>query len=135
MARLKNQFFSDKDFFGRLPLHYLFYNLKQFDINTFSTANIYSLKNFYSNNGNDKLTPIYFGNNAECNQIPVIDSVELLTILLNNTERKILRRERHLWLYAIALRLYAWLYDFVLAIGLEGLQHFEQVINFEFWRF
>jgi ankyrin repeat protein len=42
----------------------------------------------YSNNGNDKLTPIYFGNNTERNQIPVIDPVELLTILLNNTEKK-----------------------------------------------
>jgi ankyrin repeat protein len=84
----KSLFFSGKDFFGRLPLHYLFYNLKQFDLNTFNTTNIYSLKTLYQNANSDKPVSIYFGSNQERQNIPPIDPVELLTILINNTESK-----------------------------------------------
>ena len=66
-------------------MHYLFYSLKQFDVHTFKTNNIYAIKNLSIN---AKTTPVYFGNAEERNRIAQIDPVELLTILIKNTDAK-----------------------------------------------
>jgi len=65
--------FHQVDFFHRLPLHYLFYDSKKFQINSFKSHELYKLnKNFNTNQ-----LKMYFGKDS----IQQIDPVELLSLI------------------------------------------------------
>ena len=84
LANIKSGIFSAKDIFERIPLHYLFYNVKSVDQDTFKTSDLYkapSLSKIIAK----KL--LYFN---EESYLPVcaIDPVELLTIIIKQTNAK-----------------------------------------------
>lgn len=83
----KKQIFAEKDMFGRLPLHYLFFSLKQFETNTYKSNNLYKLANFELDRLLNEKLSINFG---QPESISVIDPVELLTILIRQTDKSLL---------------------------------------------
>lgn len=84
----KHQIFCTKDTFGRLPIHYLFYDSNRFETNDLTEVQLYQLKTPW-----EKITKpnksVYFGKDYEKSST-VIDPVEILTVVIKQMENKFL---------------------------------------------
>ena len=83
--QLKTKFFCTKDVFGRLPIHYLFYDSKHHQTNEISEANIYTIKNLWQKLSKNK--SVYFGRPMSPQASSrLIDPVEILTVLIKQMD-------------------------------------------------